>query len=86
MGWQGFFASEVRIPLLSAGAVLGMFAGVIVLGLARLDINRKRSASGRFADWRVPSKRVATTLFVAGWLGGLLSFWSIAISISRQFT
>jgi hypothetical protein len=86
LGWQGLFADEVRPPRLWAGVALGMFVGVIVLGLTRLDINSKRSASGRFADWRIPSKRVATLLFAAGWVGGLLNFWSIAITISRQFT
>lgn len=86
LGWQGLFADEVRISRLAAGVLLGMFVGVVVLGWTRLDINRKRSASGRFADWRIPSKQIVTALFAAGWLGGLLSFWSIAITISRQFT
>jgi hypothetical protein len=63
----------------------GMFAGVMLLGLARLDANKKRSG-GRFADWRIESVRVATILFVIGWTAGLVSLWRFALVISRNFT
>ena len=73
-------------PVSRAGAVLlGMFAGVIVLGFTRLEIN-KRVSSGRYADWSFPATRVATALFVAGWTVGALSMWRLAIEFSRRFT
>lgn len=71
---------ELAIAILS-----GMFIGVVLLGLARLDANTKRSG-GRFADWRFESVRVATLLFVLGWAAGLLSLWRFALVISRNFT
>ncbi len=70
---------------LSASILLGMFAGVVLLGLIRLDANGKR-AGGRFAEWRFESVRVATLLFVIGWIGGLVSLWRFALVLSRQFT
>jgi hypothetical protein len=70
---------------LGAAIVIGMFVGVIVLGLARLDANSKRS-SGRFADWRIESVRVATMLFAIGWVAGLVSLWRFALVLSRNFT
>jgi len=73
------------LPHLGAAIVIGMFVGVVVLGLARLDANSKRSG-GRFADWRIESVRVATLLFVVGWLAGLVSLWRFALVLSRNFT
>jgi hypothetical protein len=70
---------------LATAIVTGMFVGVILLGLARLDANGKRSG-GRFADWRIESVRVATILFVIGWAAGLVSLWRFALVISRNFT
>jgi len=70
---------------LGAAIGLGMFVGVVLLGLARLDVNTKRSG-GRFADWRVDSARVATALFVIGWAAGLISLWRFALVVSRNFT
>jgi hypothetical protein len=70
---------------LATAIVTGMFVGVVLLGLARLDANGKRSG-GRFADWRVESVRVATILFVLGWAAGLVSLWRFALVISRNFT
>jgi hypothetical protein len=63
-----------------------MFIGVILLGVTRLDINGKRSRSGRFADWRIPAVRVASAIFGVGWFGGLLALWRVAIDLSRKFT
>lgn len=71
---------------LGIGVGLGMFVGVILLGVTRLEINRKRSSSGRFVDWQIPSMRVATALFGVGWFAGLLSLWRFTIDLSRQFT
>ncbi len=70
---------------LAAAIIIGMFVGVILLGLTRLDANAKRSG-GRFADWRIESVRVATILFVIGWAAGLISLWRFALVISRNFT
>ncbi len=70
---------------LGAAIVIGMFVGVIVLGLVRLDANSKRSG-GRFADWRIESVRVATMLFAIGWVAGLVSLWQFALVLSRDFT
>lgn len=70
---------------LTASILLGMFAGVVLLGLTRLDANGKR-ARGRFAEWRFESVRIATLLFVIGWIGGLVSLWRFALVLSRQFT
>jgi hypothetical protein len=70
---------------LATAIVAGMFVGVILLGLARLDANGKR-AGGRFADWRIESVRVATALFIIGWAAGLVSLWRFALVISRDFT
>lgn len=71
--------------LLGAAILTGMFVGVILLGLARLDANGKRSG-GRFADWRMESVRVATLLFIIGWSAGLVSLWRFALLVSRRFT
>jgi hypothetical protein len=68
-----------------AAVFVGMFAGVVVLGVVRLRIN-ERMQGGRFADWPVPATRVATIAFVAGWLAGFASLWSLAIELSRGFT
>lgn len=82
----GVRGTEAERPMLVAGILLGMFVGVVLLGLTRLDINRKRSMSGRFADWRIPAVRVASAIFGAGWFGGLLALWRFAIDLSRRFT
>jgi len=70
---------------LGIAIVVGMFVGVVLLGLARLDVNGKR-AGGRFADWQVESVRIATLLFVIGWIAGLVSLWRFALVLSRWFT
>jgi hypothetical protein len=84
--WASLPMSGLGAAGLATGISLGMFIGVIVLGVTRLDINRKRSSSGRFADWRIPSVRVATALFGIGWFAGLLALWRFAIDLSRRFT
>lgn len=71
--------------ILSATILVGMFGGVMLLGLARLDANRKRSG-GRFTDWSIESSKVATGLFALGWLAGLISLWRLALDLSRIFT
>lgn len=71
--------------ILAGTILIGMFAGVVLLGLARLDANRKRSG-GRFADWSIESSKVATGLFGLGWLAGLVSLWRLALDLSRIFT
>lgn len=84
--WIGVRGAGAERPMLAVGILLGMFIGVVLLGLTRLDINRKRSASGRFADWRIPAVRVASAVFGIGWFGGLLALWRFAIDLSRRFT
>lgn len=71
--------------ILSVTILVGMFGGVVLLGLARLDANRKRSG-GRFTDWSIESSKVATGLFALGWLAGLVSLWRLALDLSRIFT
>ena len=71
--------------VLAATMLVGMFGGVVLLGLARLDANRKRSG-GRFTDWSIESSKVATGLFAIGWLAGLVSLWRLALDLSRIFT
>lgn len=84
--WMTLATAQFGRPGLTIGIALGMFGGVILLGWIRLNINGKRSASGRFADWRLPAVRVATALFGIGWLAGLLALWRFAIDLSRRFT
>jgi hypothetical protein len=68
-----------------AAVLVGMFAGVVLLGIIRLQINA-RMQGGRYADWPVPAAQVATIAFVLGWLAGLVSLWDLAIDFSRRFT
>lgn len=77
--------SDVAIARRSVAAVLGMFVSAVVLGLFRLDINRK-IAQRRFVDWRVGSLWVGTSTFWVSWLAGLASLWMVALDWSRQFT
>jgi len=84
--WSGVRGAEAGQLMLSVGILLGMFVGVVLLGLTRLDINSKRSTSGRFADWRIPAVRVASVVFGVGWFGGLLALWRFAIDLSRLVT
>jgi hypothetical protein len=65
--------------------LVGMFVGVVLLGVIRITINA-RMQGGRYADWPVPATRVATTVFVFGWLAGFVSLWDLAIDFSRRFT
>jgi len=68
-----------------AAVLVGMFVGVVLLGVIRISINA-RMQGGRYADWPVPATRVATTVFVLGWLVGFVSLWDLAIDFSRRFT
>lgn len=80
------FASDARPVARFLGLVMGMFGTVALLGLVRLDINSKQSASGRFADWAIPASRVALWLVVLGWSAGLVNLFSLSIEFSRRFT
>jgi len=66
----------------AAGLLLGMFLGIILLGLFRQDFNKKQS-SGLLADWQFSSSKIVNVLSVASWLAGLANAHAVAKSIAR---
>ena len=65
------------------GVIVGMFIGLILMGLFRQKIN-VRQASGRFGDWGISSVRLGTAVSAAGWLLGLANLIVVAREISRS--
>ncbi len=65
------------------GVIVGMFIGLILMGLFRQKINA-RQASGRFGDWSISSVRLGTAVSAAGWLLGLANLIVVAREISRS--
>lgn len=65
--------------------VLGMFGGIVLLGLARLDTTRKRGM-GTFADWSVGFLTAVNVVVVVGWVAGLWALMQSAYEFSRHFT
>ena len=62
---------------------MGMFIGLILMGLFRQKINA-RQASGRFGDWSISSVRLGTVVSAAGWLLGLVNLVIVARELSRS--
>lgn len=81
----GVFGIEGGIYAHAVGLVFGMFGGVILLGLFRQALNRRR-ANGRFADWRVSSSRFAAITTGAAWILGAANLFIVCYELSRGFT
>ena len=75
------FRGHVFINVL--GVIVGMFIGLILMGLFRQKINA-RQASGRFGDWSISSVRLGTVVSAAGWLLGLANLVIVARELSRS--
>jgi hypothetical protein len=77
------FASDV--PQHAAGVVFGMFTSVILLGLFRQSLNKRRG-DGRFADWRISSTTLSTLVSVSAWVLGAVNLFVVCLEYSRKFT
>lgn len=65
--------------------VIGMFGGIVLLGLARLDTTGKRGM-GTFADWSVGFLTAVNVVVAVGWASGLWALMQSAYEFSRHFT
>ena len=67
------------------GVVFGMFSSVILLGLFRQSLNKRRG-DGRFADWRISSTTLSTLVSVSAWVLGAVNLFVVCLEVSRSFT
>ena len=67
------------------GVVFGMFSSVILLGLFRQALNKRRG-DGRFADWRISSTTLSTLVSVSAWVLGAVNLFVVCLEVSRSFT
>lgn len=67
------------------GVVFGMFSSVILLGLFRQSLNKRRG-DGRFADWRISSTTLSTLVSVSAWVLGVVNLFVVCLEYSRKFT
>jgi len=77
------FTSDV--PQHIAGVVFGMFTSVILLGLFRQSLNKRRG-DGRFADWRISSTTLSTLVSISAWVLGAVNLFVVCLEYSRKFT
>jgi hypothetical protein len=85
LGVLEVFGLQGEIGAHSVGVVFGMFVGVVLLGLFRQSLNRRR-ANGRFADWRISSSRFASFVSGTAWLLGAVNLFIVCYELSRGFT
>ena len=78
----GFTGDE---PQHAAGVVFGMFSSVILLGLFRQSLNKRRG-DGRFADWQISATTLSTLVSMAAWLLGAVNLFAVCLEFSRNFT
>jgi len=67
------------------GVVFGMFSSVILLGLFRQALNKRRG-DGRFADWRISSTTLSTLVSISAWVLGAVNLFVVCLEYSRKFT
>lgn len=67
------------------GVVFGMFTSVILLGLFRQSLNKRRG-DGRFADWRISSTMLSTLVSISAWVLGAVNLFIVCLEYSRKFT
>lgn len=67
------------------GVVFGMFTSVILLGLFRQSLNKRRG-DGRFADWRISSTTLSTLVSMSAWVLGAVNLFVVCLEYSRKFT
>lgn len=67
------------------GVAFGMFSSVILLGLFRQALNKRRG-DGRFADWRISSTTLSTLISVSAWVLGAVNLFVVCLEYSRKFT
>jgi hypothetical protein len=77
------FSSEVPQHLL--GVMFGMFVSVVLLGLFRQALNKRRG-DGRFTDWRISSTTLSTLVSISAWMLGAVNLFVVCLEISRRFT
>ena len=78
----GFTGDE---PKHVVGVVFGMFFSVILLGLFRQSLNKRRG-DGRFADWRISATTLSTLVSMSAWLLGAVNLFAVCLEFSRNFT
>jgi hypothetical protein len=78
----GFTGDETQHVV---GVVFGMFASVILLGLFRQSLNKRRG-DGRFADWRISSTTLSTFVSISAWVLGAVNLFVVCLEVSRSFT
>jgi hypothetical protein len=67
------------------GVAFGMFSSVILLGLFRQSLNKRRG-DGRFTDWRISSTTLSTLVSVSAWVLGAVNLFVVCLEYSRKFT
>jgi hypothetical protein len=67
------------------GVVFGMFTSVVLLGLFRQSLNKRRG-DGRFADWRISSTTLSTLVSMSAWVLGAVNLFVVCLEVSRSFT
>lgn len=67
------------------GVLFGMFVSVILLGVFRQSLNKRRG-DGRFSDWRVSSTKLSTVVSLVAWLSGMINLFVVCLEYSRGFT
>ena len=67
------------------GVVFGMFTSVVLLGLFRQSLNKRRG-DGRFADWRISSTTLSTLVSISAWVLGAVNLFVVCLEVSRSFT
>lgn len=82
--WLMVQSSKVDVGSHFAGAALGMFVSVVVLGTFRLALNRRR-ASGAFSEWGGPieSTKFMWILVLTSWGLGTWHLWLAMYEILR---
>lgn len=69
--------------ILALASALGMFGTVLLVGLARQDIARRRRQG--YIDTRAFFVMLNTAA-VVGWLAGLFALYTLSYELSRSFT
>ena len=78
----GFTGDEAQHAV---GVVFGMFSSVILLGLFRQSLNKRRG-DGRFADWQISATTLSTLVSMSAWLLGAVNLFVVCLEVSRSFT
>jgi len=79
------FGLTSDVPQHVVGVVFGMFFSVILLGLFRQSLNKRRG-DGRFADWRISAATLSTFVSISAWVLGAVNLFVVCLEVSRRFT